>query len=49
MLTSILQWRMRKKDLKAEYSPDGVHPNLEGYKVMDDLVEKAISKALKSR
>jgi lysophospholipase L1-like esterase len=38
-----------KKGLKAEYSPDGVHPNLEGYKVMDDLVEKAISKALKSR
>lgn len=38
-----------KKGLKAEYSPDGVHPNLEGYKVMDDLVEKAISKALKSK
>lgn len=36
-----------KKGLKAEYSPDGVHPNLEGYKVMEDLVEKAISRALK--
>jgi lysophospholipase L1-like esterase len=36
-----------KKGMKAEYSRDGVHPNLEGYKVMDDLVEKAISRALK--
>jgi lysophospholipase L1-like esterase len=36
-----------KKGMKAEYSPDGVHPNLVGYKVMDDLVLKAISKALK--
>jgi lysophospholipase L1-like esterase len=36
-----------KKGMKAEYSPDGVHPNLKGYKVMDDLVEKAISRALK--
>jgi lysophospholipase L1-like esterase len=36
-----------KKGLKADYSPDGVHPNLKGYKVMDDLVENAISKALK--
>jgi lysophospholipase L1-like esterase len=35
-----------KKGMKTEYSPDGVHPNLEGYKVMDDLVEKAISRAL---
>jgi alpha-L-fucosidase len=38
-----------KKGLKAEYSKDGVHPNLEGYKVMDDLVEKAISKALRTQ
>jgi lysophospholipase L1-like esterase len=30
-----------------EYSPDGVHLNLEGYKIMDELVEKAISRALK--
>jgi lysophospholipase L1-like esterase len=36
-----------RKGMKAEYSRDGVHPNLEGYKVMDDLVEKAISTALK--
>jgi lysophospholipase L1-like esterase len=36
-----------RKGMKAEYSPDGVHPNLTGYKVMDDLVEKAISRTLK--
>ena len=36
-----------KKGMKAEYSPDGVHPNLKGYKIMDDLVEKGISMALK--
>jgi lysophospholipase L1-like esterase len=36
-----------RKGMKAEYSPDGVHPNLKGYKVMDDLVEKAISRTLK--
>jgi len=39
--------RDEKNGLKAEYSPDGDHPNLNGYKVMDDLVEKAISSALK--
>jgi len=32
-----------KMGMKAEYSPDGVHPNLEGYKVMDLLVEEAIA------
>jgi lysophospholipase L1-like esterase len=32
-----------KKGLKAEYSEDGVHPNLAGYKVMEPLVEDAIS------
>lgn len=36
-----------RKGMKAEYSPDGVHPNLKCYKVMDDLVEKAISRTLK--
>ncbi len=36
-----------KMGMKAEYSPDGVHPNLEGYKVMDDLVEQAIARTLK--
>jgi lysophospholipase L1-like esterase len=32
--------------LKAELTFDGVHPSLEGYKVMEPLVEAAISKAL---
>ena len=36
-----------RNGLKAEYSSDGVHPNLKGYKIMDELVEKAILKALK--
>jgi len=35
-----------RNGLKAEYSADGVHPNLKGYKIMDALVEKAIIKAL---
>ena len=38
-----------KKGMKAAYSPDGVHPNLQGYKVMDALVEKAVSGALKMK
>jgi lysophospholipase L1-like esterase len=33
-----------RKGLKVEYSSDGVHPNLKGYKVMDELVEKVILK-----
>jgi lysophospholipase L1-like esterase len=35
-----------RKGMKAEYSGDGVHPNEAGYKVMEPLVEDAISKAL---
>jgi len=38
-----------KMGMKAEYSPDGVHPNLEGYQVMDKLVEEAIAKSLKMK
>jgi lysophospholipase L1-like esterase len=38
-----------RNGMKAEYSPDGVHPNLAGYRVMDDLVEKAISSVLKTK
>lgn len=33
--------------LKAQYSEDGVHPNLAGYQVMAPLAEKAIQQALK--
>ena len=36
-----------KKGLKAEYTNDGVHPTLAGYKVMEPLVEKGIADALK--
>ena len=32
--------------LQAKLSEDGVHPNLTGYKVMQPLVEKAITQAL---
>ena len=35
--------------LKAQFTYDGVHPNLAGYKVMDPLVESAIQKALKRK
>jgi alpha-L-fucosidase len=35
------------KGLKKEYGRDHVHPNLEGYKVMETLVVKAIDKASK--
>ena len=36
-----------KKGLKTEYTYDGVHPNEAGYKVMENLAEKVIAKALK--
>lgn len=36
-----------RNGLPASLSPDGVHPNLAGYKIMEPLVEKAISAALK--
>lgn len=36
-----------EKGLKDAYAHDAVHPNKEGYKVMEKLVEKAIAKALK--
>ncbi len=35
-----------KKGLKKEYTNDGVHPTLAGYKVMEPLAERAIAKAL---
>jgi lysophospholipase L1-like esterase len=37
-----------RNGLKKEYSDDGVHPNLVGYKVMEPLIEKAIKVALKN-
>jgi lysophospholipase L1-like esterase len=38
-----------RKGLKKEYSEDGVHPNIAGYKVMEPLAEKAIEQALKKK
>jgi lysophospholipase L1-like esterase len=38
-----------RKGMKTEYSKDGVHPNKEGYKVMEVLAEAAIKSALKRR
>jgi lysophospholipase L1-like esterase len=36
-----------RNGLKAEFSEDGVHPNEKGYKVMEQLAEIEIAKALK--
>ncbi len=38
-----------RKGLPANLSKDGVHPNLEGYKMMEPLAEKAIAAALKRK
>jgi len=35
------------KGLKKEYGPDGVHPNKEGYTVMERIVSSALKKVLK--
>lgn len=35
-----------RNGLKKEYSEDGVHPNLAGYKVMEPLIVKAIEESL---
>jgi len=36
-----------RKGLPANLSKDGVHPNLDGYKIMEPLAEKAIDEAVK--
>ena len=35
-----------RKGLKAELTPDGVHPNKAGYKVIEQIVERAIQNSL---
>lgn len=35
-----------QKGLKSDYTSDGVHPNLAGYKVMEPIAEEAIAKAM---
>ncbi len=36
-----------RKGLKIEYTEDGVHPNTDGYDVMEPIIDKQIKKALK--
>jgi lysophospholipase L1-like esterase len=36
-----------KKGMKAAYANDGVHPTVEGYKVLEPLVEEAIKRVKK--
>jgi lysophospholipase L1-like esterase len=38
-----------RNGMKAALSKDGVHPNQEGYKIMEPLAEAAIQKALKQK
>ena len=38
-----------RKGMKAELTKDGVHANIDGYKVMEPLVEAAIQKAYKNK
>jgi lysophospholipase L1-like esterase len=38
-----------RKGLPANLSKDGVHPTLEGYRIMEPLVVKGIEKALKHK
>jgi lysophospholipase L1-like esterase len=38
-----------RNGLKENLGYDGVHPNLEGYRVMAPLAEKAIAEALKKK
>lgn len=38
-----------RRGLPANLSKDGVHPNLQGYKIMEPLAEKAIAAALKRK
>lgn len=38
-----------KQGLPEKYAQDGIHPTIEGYKVMEPLVEAGIKKALKKK
>lgn len=38
-----------RKGQRAELTVDGVHPNLAGYKIMEEVTDVAIEKALKNR
>lgn len=36
----------QSKGLKSDLGDDGIHPNIKGYKIMEPLIEEAISKCL---
>ncbi|RYY69848.1 MAG: acylhydrolase [Chitinophagaceae bacterium] len=38
-----------KKGLPKKFAEDGIHPTVEGYKVMEELVEAGIKKAIKKK
>src|SRR5258705_11875339 len=38
-----------RKGLPANLSKDGVHPTLDGYKIMEPLAEKAVEEAMKKK
>lgn len=38
-----------RQGLPAKYANDGVHPTLEGYRVMEPLLNQAVAKALKQK
>ena len=38
-----------RKGLPANLSSDGVHPTAAGYKIMEPLVQKGITKALREK
>ncbi|MFT3903004.1 MAG: SGNH/GDSL hydrolase family protein [Niabella sp.] len=45
-------WTMmanEQKGMKKELSKDGVHPTIEGYKIMEPIVQQAIKKALRNK
>jgi lysophospholipase L1-like esterase len=45
----IYELNSNRPGMKTDFSKDGVHPNMAGYKVMEPLVEKAIVLALKMK
>jgi lysophospholipase L1-like esterase len=51
LFTSIISqpWPMNEMVYEKDLGDDGVHPNLEGYKIMAPLAEKAIAEALQKQ
>jgi lysophospholipase L1-like esterase len=38
-----------RKGLPASLAKDGIHPTLEGYKIMEPMVQKGIAEAMKQK